>query len=364
MKVLLSQRLRCSVTAMSSDTARLRDGAARPSSRQQPTLEMVAAVSGVSRSTVSRVVNRSPNVRPEVTATVLRAIDHLNYVPNRAARSLAGRHTYALALLVPEEANRFFGDPYFASVVQGITSTLDGSDYVLNLLVSRDGPGGKTRRYLQSGNVDGALVVSHHASNTDLREINAGLPLVFGGRPVVVDLDTCYYVDVDNVGGAKQATEHLIRRGRRPATITGPLDMPAAIDRLAGWRAAMGEAGLAADAVALGDFTTAGGAAAMRELLDRFPDLDGVFVANDLMARGALTVLAERSRTVPSDVAVVGYDDSPAATSGDPALTTVSQPSVSMGAQMAATLLGLLAGSEPESRACVLQTRLIVRATT
>jgi DNA-binding LacI/PurR family transcriptional regulator len=344
---------------MSSDTV-LR----RTRLKDQPTLEMVAAAAGVSRSTVSRVVNRSPNVRPGVVAAVQRAIDALNYVPNRAARSLAGRHTYAVALLVPEDTTRFFGDPYFASIVKGITSTLDDSDYILNLLVASEDPAGKTRRYVQGGNVDGALVVSLHTGDTNLRELNDSLPVVFGGRPVVADLDPCYCVDVDNLDGARQATAHLVGLGRRRVgTITGPMDMPAAVDRLDGWRRVMTEAGLPTDAVAAGDFTGAGGAEAMRVLLDRVPDLDAVFVANDLMARGALTVLTERGIAVPDDVALVGYDDSPAATAADPPLTTVNQPSIAMGARMTEMLLGLLVGREPESRTCILPTRLVVRAT-
>ena len=332
--------------------------------RPQPTLEMVAAAAGVSRSTVSRVVNRSPSVRPEVVTAVQAAIDRLAYVPNRAARSLAGQHTYAIALLVPEDANRFFGDPYFASIVQGITSALDDSDYILNLLVADAGPSGKTRRYLRSGNVDGALVVSHHARDTDLRELDAAMPVVFGGRPSVPGLDSYYCVDVDNLGGARQAVEHLVGLGRRRiATISGPLDMKASVDRLAGWRSVLQESGLAADAEVSGDFTTAGGAAAMRELLARVPDLDAVFVASDLMARGALPILTERNRRVPRDVAVVGYDDSSAATSGELQLTTVSQPSVAMGARMAEMLLELLAGREPESPVCIMPTELVVRDT-
>ena len=330
--------------------------------REKPTLEMVAAAAGVSRSTVSRVVNRSPNVRPGVIAAVQRAIDELDYVPNRAARSLAGQHTYAVALLVPEDASRFFGDPYFASIVEGITSALDDTDYVLNLLVASADPAGKTRRYLEGGNVDGVLVVSLHAGSTDLHELNASLPVVFGGRPVATDLDPCYCVDVDNVDGARQATAHLLGLGRRRvATITGPLDMPAAVDRLEGWRQVVRGAGRPDDAVATGDFTALGGAAAMRDLLDRVPDVDAVFVANDLMARGALAVLTERGVAVPGDLALVGYDDSPAATSGELQLTTVRQPSVLMGTRMTEMLLGLLAGREPESRACIMQTRLVVR---
>ena len=327
-----------------------------------PTLEMVAAEAGVSRSTVSRVVNGSPKVRPEVVTSVNAAISRLNYTPNRAARSLASRQTYAIALVVPEDASRFFGDPYFASVVQGITSRLEASDYVLNLLVASSDPNQKTRRYLRGGNVDGALVVSHHVGDQDLAELNQTMPVVFGGRPSVPDLGHGYYVDVDNVGGARLATEHLIRRGSsRIATIAGPSDMPAGIDRLTGWRQVMAEHGFADDAVVHGDFTSPGGARAITQLLDRHPGIDAVFVASDLMARGAVSALTERGVAVPHDLAVIGYDDSPAATSGLLQLTTVSQPSQEMGARMATLLLDILAGREPADHACVLPTTLVIR---
>jgi DNA-binding LacI/PurR family transcriptional regulator len=326
-----------------------------------PTLESVAARAGVSRSTVSRVVNGSPKVRAEVVEAVNATIAEMNYVPNRAARSLASRQTYAIALLVPEETSRFFGDPYFAAVVKGITDRLETTDYILNLLVASSDPTRKTRRYLRSGSVDGALVVSHHASDQDLTELNASVLMVFGGRPAAPGLSGSCYVDVDNVDGSRQATRHLLARGsRRIATITGPVDMPAAVDRLAGWRSVMTEAGMPDDAVADGDFSHRGGLSAMRTLLDRHPDLDAVFAANDLMARGALEVLAASGRSVPDDVAVIGFDDSPAATSGHLRLTTVRQPSEVMGTRMTDMLLGLLGGHRPDSPT-ILPTELVVR---
>ena len=220
-----------------------REGGSDPA-RGLPTLETVAAQAGVSRSTVSRVVNGSPKVRPDVVDAVNATIARMNYVPNRAARSLASRQTYAIALLVPEETTRFFGDPYFAAIVKGITARLEPTDYILNLLVASSDPTRKTRRYLRSGSVDGALVVSHHASDRDLTELNEAVPMVFGGRPAAQALSNSYYVDVDNLDGSRQATQHLIERGaRRIATITGPPDMPASIDRLAGWRQVMAERG-------------------------------------------------------------------------------------------------------------------------
>lgn len=329
-----------------------------------PTLEMVAAEAGVSRATVSRVVNGSPSVSPAIAAAVQRAISELNYTPNRAARTLVSRQTQAIALLVPEEIGWFFSDPYLALVVKGIADRLEETDYVLNLLVSSSDPGRKTRRYLTGGNVDGALVVSHHAGNRDLVELSQLVPTVFGGEPSIPGIDTPYFVDVDNTAGGQRATEHLLRTGRQHvATITGPLDMHASVDRLAGWRRAQAAAGRSDAAVAHGDFSLLSGARAMRELLATHPDLDGVFVASDLMARGALGVLADAGRRVPDDVAVVGYDDNVAAVSEPPLLTTVRQPSTETGAEMADLLLRILAGDPPAERGRILDTALVRRDT-
>ncbi|WP_411698610.1 LacI family DNA-binding transcriptional regulator [Conyzicola sp.] len=333
-----------------------------PSRRLPPTLEEVAAAAGVSRSTVSRVVNGSTRVSAEVLENVTRAIDELRYVPNRVARSLANRQTMAIALVVPEETTRFFGDPYFASIVDGIASALQPSDYVLNLQFASPGaPSEKTVRYLLGGNVDGAIVVSHHSGNHFLASLSHSLPVVFGGRPLHPDEQPSYYVDVDNVAAAEMGTRYLIDQGRqRIATITGSSDMPAGIDREAGWQRAMDRAGLRTDLVARGDFSMASGARCMRALLDRAPGLDAVFVASDLMATGAVSVLRERGRAIPSDVAVVGFDDSPAAIGGEVDLTTVFQPSVEMGEAMAHMLVGLLRGEEP-GPVTIMPTRMVVR---
>ena len=330
--------------------------------RLPPTLEEVAAAAGVSRSTVSRVVNGSSRVSAEVLENVNRAIDELHYVPNRVARSLANRQTMAIALVVPEETTRFFGDPYFASIVDGITRGLASSDYVLNLqFANPGGPSDKTVRYLRGGNVDGALVVSHHSGNHFLAAIGNSLPVVFGGRPLHPEAQQSYYVDVDNAAAAAMGTQFLIDQGRqRIATITGSADMPAGMDREAGWLRAMDRAGLRTDLVAHGDFSMASGARAMRALLDRAPGLDAVFVASDLMATGAVSVLRERGRAIPSDVAVVGFDDSPAAIGGEVDLTTVFQPSVEMGEAMALMLLELLRGENP-APVKIMPTRIVVR---
>jgi len=324
------------------------------------TIEEVAAAAGVSRSTVSRVVNGSTAVSPAALESVNRAIAELNYVPNRAARSLASRQTLAIALVVPEDTTRFFGDPFFAAVVSGINARISRSDYVLNLIIASDDPRDKTTSYLRSGAVDGAIIVSHHTSDTFIDRIAAAVPVVYGGRPVR-ERERDYYVDVDNVEAGRIATQHLIDSGRRYiATITGPGTMPASVDRLQGFRDAMAAAGLAAAAVEEGGFTADGGARAMARMLDAGAPVDGIFIASDLMARGALTVLARAGIRVPDDVAIVGFDDSPVATTVTPQLTTVRQPSYLQGERMASILLELLSGGRPDY-VTMLDTELVTR---
>lgn len=338
---------------MSADTAT--DAARAPA-----TIEEVAAAAGVSRSTVSRVVNGSTAVSPSALESVRRAISELNYVPNRAARSLARRQTLAIALVVPEDTTRFFGDPFLASVVSGINSRISRSEYVLNLFIASDDAGDKTTSYVRGGSIDGAIIVSHHTSDTFIDRIAAAVPVVYGGRPVRVR-ENAYYVDVDNIQGGREATAYLIDRGhRRIGTITGPLTMPAGIDRLEGFREALAAAGLREEAVEDGDFTADGAAGAMRRILARGDRPDALFVASDLMARGALSVLDAAGLRVPEDVAVIGFDDSPVATSVAPHLTTVRQPSFAQGEQMAAVLLDMLGGRDPQ-HVTLLDTELVIR---
>ncbi|MGL5817226.1 MAG: LacI family DNA-binding transcriptional regulator [Phycicoccus sp.] len=331
----------------------------------RPTLEEVATAAGVSRATVSRVVNGSPRVSAAVLAAVNDAIARLGYVPNRAARSLAARHTMAIALVVPEDAHRVFGDPYFADIVQGISDRLDDSEFVLNLqLTHPSSPSEKIRNYLRGGNVDGAIVVSHHTGDHFLTRLDPDLPVVFGGRPILGDETpghVPHHVDADNLGGARTAARHLVDLGRtRIATITGPQDMPAAIDRERGWREVLTEAGLPDHRVARGDFTIEGGLRAGLQIVREHPDLDAIFVASDFMARGALLAFEQAGLRVPQDVAVVGFDNSFYATRGEIGLTTIDQHTVRMGHEVADVLLRLLAG-EPVEHRTVLATTLVVR---
>ncbi|MFC7303527.1 LacI family DNA-binding transcriptional regulator [Streptomyces monticola] len=335
----------------------------------RPTLEAVAAHAGVSRATVSRVVNGGAGVRTSLAEKVLRAVDELGYVPNQAARSLVTRRHDAIAVVIAEPETRVFADPFFAQQLRGISKELTAHDsQLVLLLVEGKDDYARVGRYLAGGHVDGALVFSVHLDD-ELPAIirKAALPTVFGGRPEVNE-QRVPYVDCDNRGGAREAVRHLRALGRGfIAHISGPLDQTSAVDRLDGYRDVLPDADPAL--IVQGDFTPAGGERAMRELLDRCPDVDGVFAANDLSAAGALRVLHERGLRVPDEVAVVGFDDMESvATQTDPPLSTVRQDIEEMGRLMARLLLrGLergaagneIPGSAPSS--IVTPTSLVLR---
>ncbi|WP_328296693.1 LacI family transcriptional regulator [Streptomyces sp. NBC_00435] len=322
----------------------------------RPTLEAVAARAGVSRATASRVVNGGDGVRPHLVDKVRAAIAELGYVPNHAARTLVTRRTGAVAVIIAEPEIRIFSDPFFSRQVRGISKELTAHDTQLVLLLVEDrGDYDHIERYLAGGHVDGALAFSLHTDDplpAITRRI--GMPTVYGGRPGWTgqaggagEHGPVSYVDADNRGGAREAVRYLLSRGcRQIAHIAGPLDQTSATDRLDGYRDVLLDADPAL--IAEGDFTAAGGARAMAELLERCPDLDAVFAANDLMATGALGVLRERGRSVPGDVALVGFDDAElVAESTDPPLTTVRQDIEGMGRLMARLLLRTLDRTHP-----------------
>ncbi|MFI2287661.1 LacI family DNA-binding transcriptional regulator [Streptomyces niveus] len=364
-----------------------------------PTLEDVAKAAGVSRATVSRVINGVRNVDPVIQAAVRDAVAVTGYTPNRAARSLVTRKADSIALVVsgagddpppvaataaPAEATGsrvgdgrsagfdggvgsfmtdVFADPFFGRVVTGVVNFLrpQGIHPVL-MFAETSRARDEVVSYLRQGSADGALVVSTHAEDPLPALItDAGLPAVLYARPArPVRIS---YVDLAHQDGARLAAEHLLARGcRRIATIAGPLDVPAGQDRLTGFRDTMARHGHPYVPVAGGEFTEESGAAAMELLLTEQPDLDGVFAANDLMAVGACRVLRERGRRVPDDVAVIGFDDSRAAASCRPPLTTVRQPVEDMAAEMSRLLLDRLSRPDRPVTSVIFEPTLILRA--
>jgi DNA-binding LacI/PurR family transcriptional regulator len=327
----------------------------------RPTLEEVAARAGVGRGTVSRVINGSPKVSPQAREAVLEAISELGYVPNRAARMLVTKRTDTVALVVSEPEQRLFGEPFFAGIVRGISAALaDTGLQMLLTLAQSAAEHQRLEQYLTGQHVDGVLLISLHRGDPlpGLLE-GGGVPTVVGGRPP--GLDPISYVDVDNQGGARQAVDHLIARGRRRiAALAGPQDMGVGVDRLAGYQETLRSAGLP-ELVAYGDFSEASGAAAMLELLEREPDLDAIFAASDPMALGAMRTLKEQGRRIPEDVAVIGFDDSAGAPYASPPLTSVHQSVEAMGREMARLLIARIRGESIDDPVVILDTHLVVR---
>lgn len=332
-----------------------------PPVRRRPTLDEVAERAGVSRSAASRVINNAQHVSRAKREAVERAVRQLGYVPNNTARALATQQVGAVVFAVSHDDPALFADPFFAQVLVGVNAALEKSELELMLILadSRQGEA-RLRRVLHSRRADGVMIMTLRGDDPLGRLAGqTDIPVVYGGRPP--GPEPRWYVDADNRGGARTATEHLIQIGRRHiATISGPLDTEVATVRHRGFREAMAVAGLDASMAEAGNFMEESGFDAMTRLLDQYPNLDGVFAASDNMAAGALRALRVRGRAVPGDVAVVGFDDLLISRHTDPPLTTVHQPIQTLGQEMAKMLIAIVGGEDPSP--LILPTRLVVRS--
>jgi DNA-binding LacI/PurR family transcriptional regulator len=333
----------------------------------QPTLESVAALAGVSRGTASRALNGGTNVSAHALEAVLAAADQLGYRPNLAARSLVLGRSGIVGLLVSESDDRLFGDPFFAAIVRGAHRELAAASVQLVLTLAQTDAERRQMVRLASGrHLDGVLLISVRGGDPLPEELlAAGLPVVLAGRVGRrASAAGLWWVDADNRAGARAAVAHLLDQGRRRiATVAGPADLAVGRDRLAGWRDELGRTatGVPTELVERGPFTEEAGYHGAQRLLARAGDLDAVFAASDLIALGVLRALRELGRRIPDDVALVGFDDIPAARASDPPLTTVRQPVEAMGARMAALLLDRIEGRPVERPWSVLPTELVVR---
>ena len=334
----------------------------RNGNSRRATLEDVAREAGVSRATASRAIRGGELVSAPTLAAVTDAVERLGYVPNPAARSLVTRETDTIGVVVPEHDERIFSDPFIALAIAGVASELAETPKQVVLLMRSRGRGNEQLvRYLRGGHVDGIIVVSHHRDDHLAREIGRlDLPIALIGRPLEADIHLPY-VDVDNVVGGRLAAERLVASGvRHPATITGPLDMVAAVDRLAGWSAGIKDAGLDDSVRYEGDFSMAPAQEIGRRLFAEHPEVDGVFAANDLIAVGLLNAAREMHVRVPHDVKIVGYDDTQLGLSTHPQLTTVTNPAGELARLATVMLMDQLAGRRPASPV-ILRPELVAR---
>jgi len=328
------------------------------------TLEDIAEQAGVSRSTVSRVINDHPNVRADVRKRVWEVIRTTGYHPNAAARTLASQRSWTIGLILPLSVSFFFTDPYYPHLTKGIAQACNQYDYTLALFLvsSKKDEEKMFSRVSRRSLLDGVIVQSGHHGDQDIigHLVDANMPMVVAGRPF--RSDNVSYVDIDNVNAAYNAVIHLIRLGyRRIGTITGPTTSTVGIDRREGYRKALLQRGqeLTEALIKEGDFTEAGGYYAMQQLLTAQPD--SVFAASDIMAIGAIRAARDAGLRVPEDIAIVGFDDLPIATLSDIQLTTIRQPVVSFGAKAVEILIDLIENGIHPPRHIIMDTELVIR---
>jgi LacI family transcriptional regulator, galactose operon repressor len=327
------------------------------------TIKDVASLAGVSRSTVSRVLNNRYGVKPTVRERVLRVMREHNYSPHAAARNLASARSDCIGVLIPRSAAVSLSDPFIATMIQALVDAATQQGYFAMLaMVTADRETGFYDRIIRGRHFDGIIMFSSDIDDPILPLlIKDGRPLVMIGRhPYFTDVAS---VDVENRQGAREAVAHLIQRGhRRIGLINGELQMEAALARRDGYKQALLEAGLPiqADLMVEGFYSHTGGLDAMQTLL-KLPDPPtAVFAASDRMAVGALEAVRNAGLRVPQDVAIVGFDNLGLAASATPPLSSVAQPIDVMAADAVQLLIEQIKG-ESVPRSVRLVGQLVVR---
>lgn len=328
--------------------------------RTRATMKDVARLAGVSKTTVSRVLNGSELVTQDTRTQVEEAMERAGYVVSYKARSLATGRSDAVALLVTEPFKDMWTDPTFASILGGTYSALSSTPMTpLLLQASTPAEQTKVRSLLEQGVVDGIIHLTPYVDEVLLEHLSTmRTPTVLCGRlpgdPYAGQFSTVY---ADDEIGAQLAASHIAERGREhPVALLGPQENPAALDRLAGYRAVLGDL-LPDERVLFGDRDERSGHEAATRVLATEMPVDALLCASDRIAVGALEALKEAGLRVPADVSVIGFDDHPLAARSTPPLTTVAQPMVSEGEIAVGLLKELLEGGAPRTEVLPMELR-------
>ena len=329
---------------------------------QRLNLEEIGRRAGVSRSTVSRVVNGEPNVSPQTKKRVETIVAETGYRPHAGARSLASNSTGVLGLVIPSAVATLFDDPYFGRLVLGISGATNEIQMTLNLFLFGDQADDDAivERVVAPGLLDGVIVTATTMGNPLIEYLRGtDMPFVVVGRPD--DATSVFSVDVDNRGGARNAASHLAGLGRRRlALISAPSNTTAGIDRRSGYLEGVAGAGLSLDGrIREGDWTENSGRGAMQELLADNPD--GVFAASDRMAIGAVRAISDAGLNCPRDVAVVSFDGLLHPDLASPRLTSIAQPVREVGERAVRLLKSVVDHTATIPESVVYPTELVVR---
>lgn len=313
------------------------------SQKNVQTLEDIARIANVSRSTVSRALNDSPLISQATKERIQAIAREHHFRINVPARNLRLRQSHTIAFVVPAYYPEFFSveDLFGLEVLSGVGKGLRMLGYDLLVIHADPHDTAWARSYLDSGRVDGFIIMASNRRQEHIKIlVELGAPFIAWGVPLP-DFSYCS-VTGDNVTGGMLATQHLIQIGRqRIAFLGGPADELTVQHRLKGYENALQAAGHSVDRnrLAFGDYSHASGMAAMQQLLAQAPDLDAVFVVSDLMAVGAIAVIQNHGQRVPEDIAVVGYDDLSIAIYNNLPLTTIRQNISLIGKLLAQNLI-------------------------
>ena len=332
--------------------------------RRSVTLKDVAQLAGVSTGITSMALSGDPRVAAGTREIVQRAAEKLDYIPNVFGSALRGNRTGSIAVVIPQSSQHVFSHPYFMEILRGITEVANANNLTLILSTSSSNQEDAYMKILRSRRADGVIVAAATIDDPNIgRLASSGYPVIFLGRDR--HDQRVISVTVDDIGGAEQDASHLVdvHNLRRIAFVTGPLAHRSASDKLEGYRLALGRHDIPYDEnlVRFGDYSTESGARACRELLDQGRKFDAIFAANDEMAIGTLRVLEEAGYRVPTDIALVGYDDINLSGMIRPSLSTVHQPMEEVGRLAAIRLIEQLEGKTTEIRQIELPTELVIR---
>jgi len=329
------------------------------------TINQIASLANVSKGTVSKVLNNYPHVSQEIRDRVMAVVQQTGFQRNHVAQLLASSRSNIIGLIIPSGAKSVFADPYFPHLTENITKACNTFGLTLSLMLfyTEHENFSATKNIITNGLLDGVILSGDRKDNAILPYlIESHTNFVFLGRPM--NGERVHFVDVDNFGGGKQATNYLISRGYRQIGIIGCNHNWAGDHRYMGYCEALQENGILYDPnrVTFADFSMDGAYHAMKKLLKA--GIDAVFVISDTMAIGALKCIREHGLSVPEDIALIGFDDLPVALHADPPLTTIRQPITEQGRLAVETLVQLIEEPNHTLRQMVLPTELVIRGTT
>lgn len=331
-----------------------------------PTLLEVAKLAGVSPSTVSRVVTGKIPVSPSLARIVEQAIIETGYVPNLAARQLVTNQTDTIGLIVAETQRGVFSEPFFGELMHGVVQALEETRFHVILVIAQST---QDRiwldHYIGSKHLDGIMMLAPRKGDLLPSILSRhGVPTVYLGKPY--DSKPHVYVDADNIGGTKNAVQYLKKsNAKNIAFLGGVATMRSSQDRLIGYKKGLESVGLKINESLIlnTDYSEMGGQLAMESLLKENVKIDAVITASDSIAIGAMRAVSSAGIKIPEQISFIGFGDEPRSEFLEPALSTITQHTVELGARLARTLVDIIEG-RPTKKIAIVPTQLVIRKTT